>query len=328
MNRRHVLALIAAAVAGCSGQQPSPTPTATATATPTATATDTQTPTSTSTATETPTDTPTETDTPEPTPSEAEREAEQAIAEAEDALDAVVDEFVGEEGTDMVDVTAATGMNDFYPRGVQAALAEAQSAVNTAADAAVTNVQATTVERMRETWQFLRLALDAQEGVITAYENLETVRETAEDELPGDMRQAINALEQDWRSAEGFVLDIEDDIEIDRLGVINGAGDEEAQAKLEQWSAEIDAMDAANDPLRTFQNGIESLDEARAQERTGRSDEAAVTAEDAAEELEEANDDLEDWLDSLPDEAESIENIGNRLANLAAAKESEARDLG
>lgn len=327
MNRRRLLSLLTLSIAGCSGQQSASTPTATDTATetstPTATATETMT--ATPTATETPTETPTETATDTPNPQiEA---AEESIAEAEAALDSVVEEFIGDAGNDLTDVTAATDLNDFYPRGVQAALAEAQSVLNDADDAAITDDQAETVTRLRETWQFLRLGREAQRGVIEAYEHIETIRAAAEDESPGDMREAINQLEAGWRSAEGFVLDIEEEIDLGLLTVVNDAEEEDAEAKLEQWDAEIQTMDDLNDPLRTFQNGIELLERARNQAATGRPDEAEATADDAADQLEEAADDLGDLADNLEEPGESMENILERLENIAAEKEDEARSV-
>lgn len=327
MQRRRLLVMLSALFAGCSSSSPSATDTTTPTATMTATATPTTTATVTATATATATDTPTETETPEPTESAAEREGDEAVANAEDALDAVVDEFVGDEGTDLTDVTAATDLNDFYPRGVQGQLAEAQNVLNTAADAAVTDSQKDAVERMRETWQFLRLARDAQRATIEAYEHLEEIRTTAEDERPGDMREAINQLEAGWRRAQGFVLDIEDEIDTSLLTEISGAEEDDANAKLNQWNAEIDLMRDLNDPLEVFQEGIDLLERARDQANTNRTEEANDTADDAADELEEATDDFDDLIDDLNEDNESMESILERLSNLAAEKEDEARDL-
>jgi exonuclease VII small subunit len=327
MNRRRLLSLLALSIAGCSGQQSASTPTTTdtATETPTPTATATETRTATPTATDAPTDTPTATETDTPNPQiEA---AEESIAEAEDALDSVVEEFIGDTGNDLTDVTAATELNDFYPRGVQAALAEAQDVLNSAEDAAVTDEQTEAVTRLQETWQFLRLGREAQRGVIEVYEHIETVRTAAKDESPGDMREAINQLEAGWRSAEGFVLDIEDEIDLGLLTVVNDAEEEDAEAKLEQWDAEIQTMDDLNDPLRTFQNGIDLLERARDQAATGRTDEAGATADGAADQLEEAADDLDDLVDDLEEPGESMENILERLENIAAEKEDEARSV-
>lgn len=327
MNRRRLLAVLTLSFAGCSGQQESPTPSTTntlteiPTSTPTATESETSTPTATT--TETTTETPTETATETPNPQiEA---ADSAIAEAESALDSVVEQFIGEEGSELTDVTAATDLNDFYPRGVQAALAEAQGSLNDADERAVTDEQRDTVERLRETWQFLRLGREAQRAVIEAYEYVEMVRPAAEDESPGDMRDAINQLEAGWRRAEGFVLDMQDEIELELLTVVNDAEDEDAQGKLNQWDAEIQIMDDLEDPLRTFQNGIELLEQARDQAATNRTDEASETADDAADQLEEATDDLDDLIDDLEEPGESMENILSRLSNVAAEKEDEAR---
>lgn len=332
MNRRHVLALSMFALTGCAGQSGSTTstPTRSERATPTVTDTVTETetttpePTETTTATETATSEPTET--PEPTPSEAEREAAQAIADTRMEFQALLEAYCSEidDDDDITEVTAAT---EFYGRGVQVQLAEAQDALNTARKRAVTEQQKQTVASFEASWQAMRLMRLAQEPLVDAFEFLRSAHELASEEDEGEMYAAIEDMDTTYRDARAPKNDLDDDVDGDSLGAVDGLETSVYETKVTQFDGEVTAFDDVEPLFRDFHEGINALGDARRAKSSGNDEDGREDASDASDILGGVADDFEDFADDLPDGAGSFEELLREAADVAAEKEDAARDL-
>jgi hypothetical protein len=336
MNRRDVLTLFAFALAGCAGQSgpTSPAPTRTASATPTAadaataaeTETATERPTPTETATETPTDTPEPTETAEPTPSEGERQAAQAIADTRREFRALLEAYCSEidEDDDITEVTAATA---FYGRGVQSQLAEVQDALNAARKRAVTEQQRQTVASFEASWQAVRLMRRAQEPLVDAFGFLRAAHERASEEDEGRMYAAIEDMDTTYRDARAPKNDLDADVDGDSLGAVDDLETSVYETKVTQFDGEVAAFDDVEPIFRDFQEGINSLGDARRARSSGNDEDGREHASDASDVLGGVAADLEDLADDPPAGAGSFEELLREAADVATEKEEAARDL-
>jgi hypothetical protein len=334
MNRRYVLTLSAFALAGCAGQSgsTSPAPTSTASATPTATdtataaETETATERPTETATETATDTPEPTETAEPTPSAAERQAAQAIADTRTEFRALLEAYCSEidEDDDITEVTAATA---FYGRGVQSQLAEVQDALNAARKRAVTEQQRQTVASFEASWQAVRLMRRAKEPFVDAFGFLRAAHELAIEEDEGRMYAAIEDMDTTYRDARAPKNDLDDDVDGDSLGAVDDLETSVYETKVTQFDGEVAAFDDVEPIFRDFQEGINSLGDARRARLSGNDEDGREHASDASDVLGGVADDLEDLADDPPEGAGSFEELLREAADVATEKEDAARDL-
>jgi hypothetical protein len=323
MQRRQVLALLAVsttgAVAGCGSGDGEPGTTA---ATATGTRTDTATATATGTETPTETDTPTEAAT--PTPGGPERAGNEAIAEVEKTLNSAVATYGGPDSDSLLGVDAST--TEFRSERVDNSLAEAGEELATARERAVTRDQERTVERLAVALRFLELATDVQIALGNAYFALTQARDDVQREEGADARDHLSTVGNERRIARPILEEIRAETDATAVSVLDTVDTATYETKVAQFGAELGAIGDVVPRTERLSRAVDRLRTARLQE-SNNSPDAADTASRAADELEAAEAALRDLLDGLSDDADSLRGITTRLAEIAAAKAADARDI-
>ena len=317
MDRRRVLALLTAAVAGCSGQD-----TATETQTATPTAADTPTATDTPTTTDTPTESPTETGT--ATPGAPERAGNEAIAEVEKTLNSVVATYGGPDSDSLLGADAST--TDFRGGRIAGSLSEAETELETARERAITREQQRTVERLAVTIRFLELALQIQTALGNAFFELERARNGIDQEDGGDARDNLSRMESERQLAMPLLESLRAETDAAAVSVIANIDTADYEAKVAQFDAEIAALGGLGSRVERLSRAVSRLAAARAQEQNN-SESAVETARQAASELDDAEASLQTFLDELPEPADSLAGITEELVAITARKATAAREI-
>jgi len=317
MHRRRVLALLAAAVAGCSGQDA-----ATETQTATPTVADTPAATATQTATATPTESPTETGT--ATPGAPERAGNEAIAEVEKTLNSVVATYGGGDSDSLMGADAST--TDFRGGRIAGSLTEAETELETARERAVTRDQQRTVERLAVTIRFLELALQIQTALGNSFFELERARNEIDQEDGGGARDNLSRMESERQLAMPLFESLRAETDAAAVSVISTIDTADYEAKIAQFDAEIAALGGLRSRLERLSGAVGRLAAARAQDRNN-SESAAETAQRAASDLDDAEASLRTFLDELPEPADSLAGITEELIAITARKAAAAREI-
>jgi hypothetical protein len=317
MHRRTVLALLTGLVAGCNAQDDT-------TATPTPTPTPTEAPTPTATPTETPTPTPTPTETGTPTPGGPERAGNEAIAEVEKTLNSAVATYGGVDSDSIMGVDASA--TDFRGRLIDNSLREAREELETARERAVTREQQRTVERLAVAIRFLELAAATQTSLGNAYFSLDRARAEIDAEEGVEARDHLDSMENERRFAAQSLGRLRSETDAASVTVIESIDTADYEAKVEQFGAEIAAMDRINPRVETLSRAVGRLDVARAQEANN-SDSATDTASRAVDELTDALAALRTFLEGLSTAADSLAPITQQLIDVGEAKLADAREI-
>ncbi len=338
MNRRTFVVLLGA-VAGCNSTA-SPGPSSeTATSTRTRTATSTSTPQATETGTPEPTaestEAPTETETPEPTetetpePTEAERRATREIEQAKAQLTDVVETFTGDYGSELTAVTAASP--DFLDLSydLQTALADAQQAYADAENAAATEAQVRTADRLEGCWHFLDDARDAQMRVVEAYTQLASARDAFEDHDPDTARTAAEQMQTRRQQASGRFETLKAESSAEDASVIDSISETEYQNKVAQFEADIGVYEDLDDTLDDFVEGIKwfrlAIIEYEKDDRNVQ--DAESKANEARREIASARNSLNGMLGELGDDT-TLKPILKSLRSIASDKAKKADEMG
>jgi hypothetical protein len=308
MERRPFLALLTAAVAGCSSTEPS-TPTVAPTEVPTDTPTETP----------APTDTPTATATETPTPTAA----ESAIDEVRSTLGAVLAQYRGPGETILATDASATGFDD---RQVEIGVQEAKRELGTAREEAATERQEQVVERLDTVRRFLGTAAETQVGLVGAYRRAQNVRGSLAAENGTAARESIHEMDIQRQIARGPYRTMIEETNAGATEALSGLDASTYQAKREQFDAEIRAFGALRGPLDTFAGGIGQLEAAVAIRRNGSTARAERTAERAADQLDSASASLTTVTERLGSPADSLIPLSRTLSDLAATKAASTRE--
>jgi cob(I)alamin adenosyltransferase len=317
MERRPFLALLTTGVAGC-GATRTGTPTARRTEPPTEAPTRTRTDTPTPTATRTPTDTATESASP------AQRRARTAIEAVLSTLGAVVEQYRGSAGETILAVDAAYA--DFADRTVRQGLAEATREIETARDAAVTDAQRRTVERLATTRRFLRAATETQVALGGAYYHLGQAREACAAGDTGAAEAAVEGMDAERRIARSPYRTLVGETDAAAVAVLPELDASTYRAKRTQFDAEIAAFGDLRAPLDELVTGVGKLAAAEALERNGSTEEARRQAEAAIDRFTTAAASLASFVDALGTPADSLVGVARRLRALAERKAEATRD--
>ena len=329
MDRRSFLTVSAAFLAGC-GQLPSsdstPTATETPTATPTATATPTDTPTETesptATETETATDTPTETETPEL--SAREENAALAFDRAIEELNQAVYTYAGSEGGSLLDVSAAAGS---FPRvPVIGDISDADDYIEDAR-ASASERQQPRLAAIVEARRFLSLGVDTQSRVIAAFDEAERARDALDDEREGDIESAARDLRDERRRAVRSFQTIQEETSAENVSVIPAIPATDYEAKVGQFDAEIGGLESLADFFDRLREAVADLNDAQRFDRVESERNARTRAQEAAEAFETLATELDEFATELPDGGAAIGDLATDLADIAAAKAEEAREI-
>jgi len=329
MDRRSFLTVSAAFLAGC-GQLPSsdstPTATETSTATPTATAAPTDTPTETesptATETETATDTPTETETPEL--SAREENAALAFDRAIEELNQAVYTYAGSEDGSLLDVSAAAGS---FPRvSIIGDISDADDYIEEARTSA-SERQQPRLAAVVEARQFLSLSVDTQSRVIAAFDESERARDAVDTEREGEIENAARDLRDERRRAVRPFQTIQDETSAENVSVVPAIPAADYEAKVGQFDAEIGGFESLADFFDRLREAVADLNDAQRFDRVESERNARTRAQDAAEAFETLATELDEFATGLSDGGAAIGDLATDLADIAAAKAEEAREI-
>ena len=318
MERRPFLALLTAAIAGCgSAGQSTPTDGPPDTPPPTETATETATATATPTAVETETEPPTE------TPTTAEAEAQAAIGEVRSTLGAVLAQYRGDGETILATDAAAT---DFDGRYVLTGVDEAERELATAREAAVTDEQERTVERLDTARQFLRTAAETQVRLVGAYNRLRGARDDLAAVDPTAARDELQEMEIKRQIAGAPYATLVEETNAEATAALSGLDASTYRAKREQFDAEMAAFERLRDPLDDFAGAVSQLEAAVAFRRDDSPERAEDAAEKAAGRLDGVSSSLASVATSFDTPADSLVGVTQELSDLATRKAATTRE--
>lgn len=334
MDRRSLLATAAALLAGC-GQLPStdtstPSPgTGTATQAP-STTTPPQSPTDepvsspTATATDEPTQTESPTETETPALSEREQRAERALRRAITELNRAVESYVGNEGDSLVDVDAAT--QAFSRPVVLSDLSDADDHITTARQL-VSARQRPRLEAVENARRFLSLCIDTQPRLIAAFDLVETGREDIDNQREVALENTTRDLRAERRNAEQSLSRIEAETEASRVAVVPAIPEDDYDAKVAQFAAEVDGFGSLADFFDRFLPAVTALNDAERFDRVDRERRAREEGQAAADAFDTLATDLRAFAADLTDAGASLDAPATALADLAETKAADAREL-
>lgn len=316
MERRPFLALLTAAVAGCSSTSPS-TPTATATQAETETGTPTSVSTQTTVETETATATPTETETETPTA------AEVAIDEVRSTLGSVLAQYRGTGETILATDASTTSFDD---RQVDTGVTEAKRELETAREDVATDRQEQVVERLATVRRFLGAAAETQVALVGAYRRAQNARGSLAAENATAARESIHAMDIQRQIARAPYRTVTEETNGEAMEALPGLDASTYRAKREQFDAEIRAFETLRGPLGTFADGIGQLESAVALRQNGSTTRAERSARRAADQLDSASSAFTAVAERLGSPADSLVPLSRTLSELAATKAAATRE--
>jgi hypothetical protein len=333
MDRRSVLAATATLLAGC-GQLPSTetsTPTSepgtatqspSTTETPTETATEAETPTETATETETPTETATETETPEL--SEREERAAQELGRAVTELSRTVATYTGDADDSLVTVSAAS--RGFSRTAVLAELSDVDDHIEDARGL-VSERQRSRLDAVETARRFLGLSTDTQPRLIAAFAAVGRARDAVADQRESDLETATRDVREEREDAEGPFARIESETDAERVAVVPEIPESEYEAKVAQFGAEVDGFGTLADFLDRFLTAVDDLNDAERFDDGGRERRAREEGQAAADEFDALSSEVQTFADGLSEAGASLEGPATDLADLAAEKAADAREI-
>jgi hypothetical protein len=335
MDRRSVLAATATLLAGC-GQLPStdtstPTsepgtatqsPSPTETETPTETTTETETPTETTTETETPTETATETETPEL--SEREERAAQELGRAVTELSQTVATYTGDADDSLVTVSAAS--RGFSRTAVLAELSDVDDHIEDARGL-VSERQRPRLDAVETARRFLGLSTDTQPRLIAAFAAVGRARDAVAEQRESDLETATGDVREEREDAEDPFARIESETDAARVAVVPEIPESEYEAKVAQFGAEVDGFGTLADFLDRFLTAVDDLNDAERFDDGDRERRAREEGQAAADEFDALSAELQTFADGLSEAGASLEGPATDLADLAAEKAADAREI-
>jgi DNA repair exonuclease SbcCD ATPase subunit len=275
-----------------------------------------------------PDETATPTETPEPGLSDDQQEALERINAAENLLREAVYIYAGGVSNDLLGVSADTPETEFDDRSILLKLSDAQTAVNDAERAAVTDEQVRTVERLQGMGQFLKRATDLQAWLIEGHEALPGAHEALED---GDDESTVlaelDAVEGILDEASRPLEVVTEDVDSSVTEATDAVGREEFEHKRTQFEHEHEVLKELHDAMSTIQSARNELDTARAKADDGDYYSAENAADRAADTLDDIVDRLEDLEENLPSRADAFEDPVKDVLAVARDYADEADDL-
>ena len=190
----------------------------------------------------------------------------------------------------------------------------------------MTREQERTVERLAVTIRFLDLATRIQIALNNAYFALDRARAELGREDGSEARDNLQRMANERTVAVPILDRLRNETDAASVSVIDRIDTATYEAKVAQFDAEIAAMGRVRSRAETLSRGVDRLQTARQQEANN-SDSAAETASRAADELESVETALRSLLDELGDDAASLRPLTTRLAEMAAAKAQDAREI-